>query len=280
MHLFPEFQELKHEFLQVDVDPQAQRPIWCGPVQRELPHTLGETNKALVLDTLWKAYRWQELRERIDESAEGEHVVLYWKKEGEAGGGRRLLVSTAKIQPIDRQRGNIYNEPFFRQHLWDEDALIESAQLQVKICQFTGVQPRNARRIADTVEALGPRIREVIRFTVAPAANRANRAECIFECLWRFLSSLHERGVDFVIAISEARSAVMRLYEVLGERLGRAVILPVAKSMLLNREIGVERETVLYFTATAPFRQHVPSLSADDLAWIIHQWVKPRKKRA
>jgi hypothetical protein len=183
MHLFPRFQELKHEFLQVDVDIQARHLIWCGSVQQELPDTLGETNKALVLDTLWKAYRWQELRERIDESAKGEHLVLYWKKEGEAGGGRRLLMSTAKVLPIDRQHGNIYNEPFFRQHLWDEDALIASERLRAEICQFTGVGPRNARRIADTVDALETRIREVIRFTVAPAASRASRAEWIFESL-------------------------------------------------------------------------------------------------
>jgi hypothetical protein len=280
MHLFSRFKELQHELLQVDVDVQAQRPIWCGSLQQERPHTLRETNKALVLDTLWKGTRWPELRDRIDESAEGKHLVLYWQKEGETGGGRRLLVSTGKILPIDRHGGNIYNEPFFRQHLWDEDALLENAQLQAEIRQFTGVQPEQASRIADTVEALGPRIREVIRFAVAPAANRTSTAECIVECIWRLYSSLHERGVDFVIAISETRSALMRLYEALGDRLGRAVILPVAKSMLLNRETGFKRETALYFTATAPFRQHVPSLSADDLAWVIHQLLKPRKKQA
>jgi hypothetical protein len=279
MHLFPRFKDLRHEFLRVGMDAHAQRPIWCNLHQQELPRILGEANKELVLDTLWRTYRWREVREQIDESSQGEHMVMYWQQEAAPGVERRLLVSSGKALHI-RQGGNVYNTPFFRHHLWDEDALIENESLQVEIGQFTGVQPERTRRIVDVVEALGPRIQEVIRFTVSPAVTREDRAECLFECAWRCHSSLHERGVDFVIAISETRSPVMRLYETLGEKLGRAVILPLATSMLLNRETGVAQETTLHLIATTPISQLAPSLSATGLAWVLDQWRRMRQRSA
>lgn len=119
--------------------------------------------------------RRREVREQIDESSQGEHLVLYWQQEAPTGVERRLLVSSGKALPI-RQGSNVYNTPFFRQHLWDEDALIKNESLQVQIHRFTGVQPESTHRIVDVVEALGPRIQEVIRFTLSPAMPIEDRA--------------------------------------------------------------------------------------------------------
>lgn len=279
MHLFPQAKDIKCEFLKVDTAPQAQLPIWCASAQQPDALPLGEANKAFVLDTLWKAYRWQELREQIDESACGEHLILY-RRQGEADGGeRRLLVSTMKIPRIDRQRGNFYNSPFFRQALWDESTPIQDLSLREELHRFTGVEPSHAGRIIDVVDALGPRIREIIRFSVTPANNLADKCERLFECVWRCHTFLYEYGVGFVIAISEADSTVMYLYDILQTHLGQPLILPVARSMILNRETGVQRETVLYFIDTQPFNRRVGALPAYDLRSIVERLMERCQRR-